>query len=303
MKRILTTLCAVVMAMTCAVPALAAGENPSAFYPIKVEEYLEGESPRIRKVYQLALSDDPAQIPTEDFERDGRLYFLLDMTREDSVGVVTRPHIETITAKSDTNDIQKVLAQLDAEIDVATEDAYTGTLRLDHTSVKVTADGYATKTKSLAATRTYPNLSEADLSLIPKTIEENGKTLELADVKWDSSLQTAAEGTVTRYSATASYAGTSSYQYATGYTVTANYSGNVARTDCETVTYTAIFGSMPIPEEQAATEDPTGETPAGEDNAADAAEPAETKPLVIGTVVLAIAVGGVFAVKKFKERR
>ena len=166
MKRILTILCTMALAMTCAVPALAAAENPSAFYPVEVEEYMEGESPRIRKVYQLALSDDPAQIPTEDFERDGRLYFLLDMTREDSVGVVTRPHIETITAKSDTDDIQKVLAQLDAEIDVATEDAYTGALRLDHTSVKVTADGYATKTKALAATRTYPNLSEDRKSVV-----------------------------------------------------------------------------------------------------------------------------------------
>ena len=66
-------------------------------------------------MYQLALSDDPAQISTEDFERDGRLYFLLDMTREDSVGVVTRPHLETITAKSDTDDLQKVLAQTDCE--------------------------------------------------------------------------------------------------------------------------------------------------------------------------------------------
>ena len=108
---------------------------------------------------------------------------------------------------------------------------------------------------------------------------------------------------MTRYSATASYAGTSSYQYATGYTVTANYSGNVARTDCETVTYTAIFGSMPSPEDQSAMEDPTDESPTGEDNASDAAEPAETKPLVIGAVVLAIAVGGVFAAKKIKERR
>lgn len=294
MKRILIILCTMALAMTCAVPALAAAENPSAFYPVEVEEYMEGESPRIRKVYQLALSDDPAQIPTKDFERDGRLYFLLDMTREDSVGVVTRPHIETITAKSDTDDIQKVLAQLDAEIDVATEDAYTGTLRLDHTSVKVTADGYATKTKALAATRTYPNLSEADVSLIPKTIQENGKTLELADIQWDSAQQTEVDGTVTRYCATASYTGSSSYQYATGYTVTANYSGTVARTDCETVTYTAIFGSMPAPE---------GDSAGEAADTATTAEPMDTTPLVIGAVVLAIAVGGVFGVKKLKERR
>lgn len=291
MKRILTTLCALAVLTVCSVPAFAAEDNPSSFYPVEVEEYLENDTPRIRKVYQLALSDDPAQIPVEDFERDGRMYFLLDMTREDSVGVVTRPHIESITAKSDTDDMQKVLAKLDAEIEVATEDAYTGTLRLDHTSVKVTADGYATKTKSLATTRTYPNLSDADVSLIPKTIQENGKTLTLADVQWASSQQTEVDGTVIRYSATASYTGSSSYQYATGYTVTANYSGTVARTDCDTVTYTAIFGSVPA-------------RPAENGNAiAPAADRDLAQPLAIGGIVLALAAGGVFAAKKIKERK
>lgn len=291
MKRILTTLCALAVLTVCSAPAFAAEETHSAFYPTKVEEYMENDTPRIRKVYQLALSDDPAQIPVEDFERDGRMYFLLDMTREDSVGVVTRPHIETVTSKSDTGDLQKVLTKLDAEIEVATEDAYTGTLRLDHTSVKVTADGYATKTKALAATRTYPNLSDADVSLIPKTIQENGKTLKLADVQWDSAQQTEADGTVTRYSATASYTGTSSSQYATGYTVTANYSGNVARTDCATVTYTAIFGSTEAPADHSA------------DSRNSAASVDAAKTMAIGGIVLAMAAGGVFVIKKVKERR
>lgn len=47
----------------------------------------------------------------------------------------------------------------------------------------MTTDGYATKTQPLSATRSYPNLSEADLSLIPKSIEEKGRTLTLADVR------------------------------------------------------------------------------------------------------------------------
>lgn len=37
--------------------------------------------------------------------------------------------------------------QLDAEMEVTTEDGYVGTLRLDHTAV--TTDGYATKTSTL----------------------------------------------------------------------------------------------------------------------------------------------------------
>ena len=111
MKRILTTLFTLAIIMTGSVPALAAGEETSTgqsviFYPISVEEYTYGEAeePRINKVYQLSLSDDPSGIPTEDFVRNGRQYYLLDMTRKNEVGVDTKPHIETVTQASSTDD-------------------------------------------------------------------------------------------------------------------------------------------------------------------------------------------------------
>ena len=115
-----------------------------------------GDSPRIKKVYQLSLNEDPAGIPTGDFERDGRLYYLLDMTRRDEVGVDTQLYTETITLDSDTGKLEEVLKRLDPELEAATEDGYTGTLALDYTSVTVDAAGYATKTRNLSATRTYP---------------------------------------------------------------------------------------------------------------------------------------------------
>ena len=182
MKRILTTLCALAFVMAGSIPALAAeadadtGQSAS-YYPISVEEYTYGslDEPRVEKVYQLSLSDDPSGIPTEDFVRNGRLYYLLDMTRKNEVGVDTKPHIETISQASDTNDMETILQQLDAELEVTTEDGYTGILHLDHTTVKVTADGYATKTQALSASRSYPNLSEADVSLIPKKSNASAK--------------------------------------------------------------------------------------------------------------------------------
>ena len=183
-KRILMLLCAAVLAISIAAPpALAAG---GPFYPISVEEYTYGsfDELRINKVYQLSLSDDPSGIPTEDFERNGRRYFLLDMIKEDEVGVDTQDYTDTITQDSDTNDLSVVLKQLDPHREVTTEDGYTGLLALDYTSVTVEAKGYKTSTKSLSATRTYPNLSDADLSLIPKTTTDNGKTLTLGAVEW-----------------------------------------------------------------------------------------------------------------------
>ena len=164
--------------------------------------------------------------------------------------------------------------------------------------VIVAADGYATRTQALSANRSYPNLSEADVSLIPKSIEEDGKTLTLADVQWSSTEQSdGAGGTVTRYTAAASYTVTSSYQYATGYTVTADYSGQVAKPNCNMATYTAIFGSTETgaldTEQDGGTENETG-----------AVDLSGLKiPLLVGGAAVLLAAGGLLAFKKIKERR
>ena len=322
MKRILTILCALALVMAGSATALAAepeaGQSAS-YYPVSVEEYTYGDFDKLRinKTYQLSLSDDPSLIPTEDFIRNGRRYYLLDMTRKDEVGVDIQTHTKAITQASDTNNLETILQRLDAEMEVTTEDGYVGILRLDHTSVQVTTDGYATKTNTLSASRSYPNLSEADLSLIPKSIEDRGKTLTLGDVKWSESTDVDGEGNpVTRYTATASYTGTSTSRYATGYTVSASYTGEVSKPNCAVVTYTAIFGSEKAPEESKAPggdekHDP-GQTGDVEDPGSAEApdtmkEPADQsglkRPVIIGVVVLALGAGGVFAFKKYRERR
>ena len=292
-KHMALLLCALMVLASCAtLPALAAEQH----YPVSVEEYTYGplDEPRINKVYQLSLSDDPSGIPTGDFDRNGRHYYLLDMVRKDEVGVDTQPHTETITMDSDTGDLAEVLKRLDAQMEVTTEDGHTGTLVLDHTSVKVEVKGYKTSSRSLSATRTYPSLSDADLSLIPTTITDGGKTLTLADVQW------ASDGAC--YTATAKYTGSSSSRHATGYTVSASYTGEVAKTNCEVVTYTAIFGSTkleepvptPVPE-PTPNREPTGNRSGSN----------MSWPSLLGGVggVAVLAVAAFFGVKKSKEGR
>lgn len=245
-NRAIRLLCILAALLCVTTSALAAdsGARSTQLYPVSVEEYTEGDFDelRIRKVYQLSLSDDPAGIPTEDFERNGHLFHLLDLIRKDEVGVDTQPHTETVTMDSATGELSEVLKLLDGQKDFTTEDGYTGVLLLDHTSVKVEVKGYDTKTRSLSATRTYPNLSDADLSLVPKTVSDGGRTLTLANVNWSSSNQTEGEDIVQRYTATATYTGSATTKSATGYKVTANYTGELSKTGCKVVTYTAIFG-------------------------------------------------------------
>ena len=169
---------------------------------------------------------------------------MVDMSGAEETGTDSRQITRTVTKSSETDKMEKILKTLDATMEVTTEDGYSGVLRLDHKSVTVEAAEYATRDSAVSATRLYPDLADADLSLIPKTVEENGRTLTLDDVRWESGWQTDAEGGFIRYSATATYIGTVSDRYATGYTVTANYSGEVSRSDVEMITWRVEFAPV-----------------------------------------------------------
>ena len=240
MKRTAALCLAALLACSLAIPAMAA----DILYPVEVTEYMEGDSSRLKKIYVLTPADDPSLIPTEDFDREGQTYTLLDITRQDQVETDTRDYTETVTLESKTKDMDAILPQLTATLEVDTEEGYTGVLTLDTASIRVEAAGYSTSTRTVTAARTYPNLSDADVSLIPKSIEDGGRTLELANVQW----QEAGEF----YTANATYTGTASSKYATGYTVTAEYSGEVSKTTNDTVTYAALFSANPTQMQTAA---------------------------------------------------
>ena len=239
-KRAAPLLLAAMAALTLTYPAMAAEPPtpaaPAVLYPTEVLEYTAGglDELRISKTYELSPLDDPALIPTEDFERSGRLYTLLDVIKEDQTETESKYYTETVTLDSDSKDMEEIMPMLAATCEAATEDGYTGVLTLDTSSIQVEASGYGTSTRNVSATRSHPNLSEADVSLVPKSIEDSGRTLTLADVDWQD-----AGG---RYNATATYTGTATSQYATGYTVTANYAGEVTKATSGIVRYTAIFG-------------------------------------------------------------
>ena len=263
-KRIHALVCAVMMLCSVTGSALAA-EAPVAaesadlvgiaeqtfptapsLYPAEVKVSEENGISRLEKVYYLTAADDPAAIPTGNFEREGKTYTLLDLLKNDQTEKETKDHIEVITMNSETKDMVEILKLLEPELEISTDDGYYGILTLDHTSIAVEVTGYKTSSRTVSATRTYPNLSDADVSLIPKSVEEGGRTLTLADVDWQSAAAGHVDGydLALRYNAVATYTGTATSKYATGYTVTADYKGEVTRTSCDTIVYTAVFSSI-----------------------------------------------------------
>ena len=87
-------------AMTC--PAWSAEAAPTALYPVEVQKYRteDLDEPRISKTYALSPADDPALIPTQDFERSGRVYTLLDVVREEQTETDSKYYTETVTLDS-----------------------------------------------------------------------------------------------------------------------------------------------------------------------------------------------------------
>ena len=292
MKRVRTLLLAALMAGLLALPAHAA-----SFYPISVEEYTYGplDELRIDKVYQLSRSDDPKDIPTEEFDRGGLHYVLLDVVKTDQSDTDTKDYSEVITLETDTKDMALIIQQLELSMEVTTEDGYTGTLMPDYPGITVEAKGYKTSSRTVTATRSYPNLSDADASLIPRTIQDGGRTLTLADVQWQE-----AGGF---YNATATYSGTASSKYATGYIATVEYKGEVTRTSCDTVLYTVTFACQG--DTQVKADPQPSPTPAQQDGPEDSAG-FDLRWLIILPVLAAmvgLAFGGRFLYKFLKTKK
>ena len=188
-------------------------------------------------------NDDVIAISKEGFEQNGSFFVFKDMVKTELPQAESKEYAEKVVISSKSNKMNDILPLLEEEKQVVTEDGFSGTVKLDLSNLKIEGAGYGTSTKNVSTTRTYPNLDSADTQYIPKTTVENGKTLELSGIHWQSgNTQNINDTAITdRYTAVATYTGTVSNSYVKGYTVTAEYKGTVSKTNTDKVLYTAIF--------------------------------------------------------------
>ena len=261
---------------------------PAVLYPAEVRTSEENGMIRLEKVYYLSTRDDPSAIPTGDFDREGRHYTLLDVLKNDLSETDSKDYIEVVTLDSSTKDMAEIIKTLEPEREIATEDGYTGILKPDYTKITVEAAGYKNNSWTVSASRTYPNLSDADASLIPKTITDSGRTLTLAGVDW----QEAGEF----YNAIASYTGTASGRSVTGYTVSVEYSGEVTKTSRDTVIYTAVFSAENASHGETHLDpDPTAIPEGGEPQQTQPPEPAQDSGGSVAGKIVVTALAGIAA--------
>ncbi len=261
MKK-LFTICAAALSLTAALtPAAMAAEAPEVqvCYPTSVTRSEDGSE--IRKVYDLSPEDDPAGISRSDFEQDGYHYTLTDLLKQELPEHEERQHTETVSLQSDKKDMESVLALLPQEQEFITDDGLIGTLELQLDTVQVEVAGYGSSTKKVSATRSYPNLVNQDTANIPKTITDNGRTLTLETLQWQTDNTASLDGYALgdRFTAVATYTGSATSSYVTGYTVTADYTGTVSHIALDRVRYVAIFEGTPIQPLAGAEDDGVGQ--------------------------------------------
>ena len=262
MKRMIA-ICAAALCLTMALAPAAMAADPAASqpevcYPSAITRSEDGSE--LRKLYDLGPEDDPAGIPRSDFEQDGFHYTLTDLLQQELPEYEERAHAETVTLESEKKDMESVLALLPQEREFITEDGFTGTLSLQLDTVQVEVAGYGSSTREVSATRSYPNLLSQDTQYIPKTVEEDGRTLTLQSIDWQTDNTATADGYAMgdRFTAIATYTGSATSSYVKGYTVTVEYRGTVSKIAINKVRYVAIFEGTPLqplaPEEPASTQ-------------------------------------------------
>lgn len=239
-KLILTSILAAVYTCTTVFAAV--------YYPVSIDESTTNGITTITKSYELNKNDDATAISKEDFEQNGSFFIFKDMVKTELPQAESKEYAEKVVISSKSNKMNDILPLLEEEKQVVTEDGFSGTVKLDISNLKIETAGYGTSTKTITATRTYPNLESADTQYIPKTAVENGKTLELSNIDWQSdNTQNINDTAITdRYTAIATYTGTINTSYVKGYTVTAEYKGTVSKTNTDKVMYTAIFEGKEI---------------------------------------------------------
>ena len=223
---------------------------PVLLYPADVQHVVAEDGTRqIVKTYNLTIDQSPNAIPTESFEQDGWRYALTDITEQRNTSTATRIHTEPVELNTSTNAINDIMRQLAPTMDYHGDDGYIGTLTLDMSSVQCEAAGHKNSNYTVTATREYPHLSTMDLALIPKSITDNGRTLQLEDVSWEAQSLVGVDYNEIpdSYRAVVKYTATATRSVTTGYVTTAVYTGEVAKETGETIYHAHFTGNEIAP--------------------------------------------------------
>ena len=236
-KRITCLMLVLIVAASMTMGACAASYIPDDV----IYQNLNGQQLAI-KTYTLLPDQDPADLYEDDFEHDGFLYSMSDIVKDEQHYQEENTHTEVVTVTTSGKNLEEILAELKPTIEYD-DGVSSGTLSLDHSTIKTEAAGYKRSSYTVTATKNYTGLDRSDSSYIDKTVEKNGRTLSLSNVTWsvESTALVGDELVPATYSAVATYSGAASANVATGYITTAEYKGTIVSSGISSILYTVTY--------------------------------------------------------------
>ena len=240
-KRITCLMLVLIVAASMTMGACAASYIPDDV----TYQNLNGQQLAI-KTYTLLPDQDPADLYEDDFEHDGFLYSMSDIVKDEQHYQEENTHTEVVTVTTSGKNLEEILAELKPTIEYD-DGVSSGTLSLDHSTIKTEAAGYTSSSYTVTATKNYTGLDRNDSSYIDKTVEKNGRTLSLSNVTWsvESTALVGDELVPATYSAVATYSGAASANVATGYITTAEYKGTIVSSGISSILYTVTYLGTP----------------------------------------------------------
>lgn len=236
MKRILTAGTALCLSALCTIGAFAS-ELPTG----TTVQNINGVQQYV-KTYVVSADVEPESLVEPDFTYEGFTYKFSSVGKEEHTFNDEQYHTETLTVETSKKDLGAVLDALPNTVEYD-DGSYTGTLVLDHSTIKTEAAGYKSGSYTVTATREIGDLPDNDMSRIPATTVKDGVTIGLSSVEWQVQGTSQVDGFLmpTLYKAIVHYSGTAGYKTATGYVTTAEYSGTVSRSKVDSITYTVTY--------------------------------------------------------------
>lgn len=243
MKR---TAMALILALTLSL-GLCVSASAAEYIPDDVTyQNLNGQQLAI-KVFTLLPDQDPSSLAEKDFEYDGFLYSHSSTVKDEQTYSEQNLHTETVTITTASKNLEDILAELKPTIEYDDGKA-SGTLALDHSTIKTEAAGYKNSSHTVTATKNYTGLDRNDTAYIDKTVVKDGRTLSLSNVTWsvESTALVGDELVPATYAAVATYSGTAYSSVATGYITTADYTGTISASGVSSIKYTVTYLGTPI---------------------------------------------------------
>jgi hypothetical protein len=212
--------------------------------PLSVETLTEGGVELLVKTYEVAPDATHESLVEEKPERAGVAYTLREITKQELPPATASKSVSQAVAVTAPSDKQEDILPLLEKALSYNADGYTGDLFLDENSISAEVESTKGYTYTAKEVRQYTGLNRNDPYLLPKTIEKNGLTYALADVRWSGGCENSPSSV---YTADVTYTAKATGQAPDEYLVTATYTGQVTKETPGNMLYTLTYEPVPEP--------------------------------------------------------